>query len=88
MHENPGIFLEQRSLGNFSRRKILWTYFLDIYHLGIARGGIFFYKMLEQWGLKHMSRTILSLDIVNEQSFIWDRWPTYLMLVNNLSDIY
>ena len=65
---------------------------MDIYlgHISLEHcsGGNFFYKLLEQWGLKHMSRTILSLDIVNEKSFIWDRWPTYLMLVNNLSDIY
>ena len=57
VHDNPGIFLEQRSLGQIFRGKILWTYILDIYHLSIARGGIFFYKLLEQWGLKHISRT-------------------------------
>ena len=88
VHDNPGIFHEQRSLGQIFRGKILWTYILDIYHLSIAGRENFFDKSLEQWGLGHMSRTILSLDIVNEKSFIWDRWPTYLMLVNNLDDIY
>ena len=48
VHDNPGIFLEQRSLGQIFRGKILWTYILDIYHLSIARGGIFLYELLEQ----------------------------------------
>ena len=56
VHDNPGIFFEQRSLGQVFRGKILWTYILDIYHLSIARGGTFLYKLLEQWSLKHISR--------------------------------
>ena len=54
VHDNPGIFLEQRSLGQIPRGKIIWTYFLDIYHMSIAREGIFFNKSLDQWGLRHM----------------------------------
>ena len=37
VHDNPGIFLEQRSLGHIPRGKLPWTYFLDINLLSIAR---------------------------------------------------
>ena len=42
VHGNPGIFFEQRSLGNVPRGKIPWTYFLDINLLSIAQWELFF----------------------------------------------
>ena len=71
VHGNPGIFFEQRSLGNIPRGKFPWTYFLDINLLSIARWELFFWqfawtagfgsKCRGQKTFGHIYREIISL---------------------------